>query len=166
MLKREDLTAAEWLIVRNAPHHVALAVSATEGSLLDEMLERAAAMAGIVDAANSRHPLVAGISAGPDIMDAQDQLRVWFHSLDESERNAHRLQDKALALFRQALDALKARGGHDDVDCYSDFVIALATRVARAAREGDMLGIGGALMSGSEKSFIALLEGAVVSNRR
>jgi hypothetical protein len=166
MLRREELTDAEWLIVRNAPHHVALAVSASEGSLLDEMLERAAALAGIVDAANSRYSLLSGIAAGPEIMAAQDQLRAWIHGLDDSERTPARLQDKAMALFRDAINTLHSRGGHDDVEHYCAFVIGLATRVARAAREGDLLGFGGQLMSGSEQSFIAKLEQVVVSTRR
>lgn len=166
MLRREHLTDTEWLIVRNAPHHVALAVSISEGSLFDEMLERAAAMAGIVDAANSRHPLLSGIAGSPDIMAAQEQLRDWLRSLDDAERTPARLQDQALTVFRDAVQALHSRGGQEDVQHYCDFVIALATRVARAAREGDMLGFGGQLMSGSEQTFIALLEETVVSIRR
>src|SRR5262245_55834799 len=49
MLTREQLTDEQWRTVRNTPHHVALAVSVAGGSLFDEMLEREAAMAGIVD---------------------------------------------------------------------------------------------------------------------
>ena len=75
MLTREQLTDDQWRTVRNTPHHVAIAVSAAGGSIFDEMLERAAAMSGIVDALNSRHPLVQGIGASADIMAAQDQVR-------------------------------------------------------------------------------------------
>ena len=50
MLTRDQLTDDQWRTVRNTPHHVAIAVSAAGGSIFDEMLERAAAMAGIVDA--------------------------------------------------------------------------------------------------------------------
>jgi hypothetical protein len=81
--------------VRNTPHHVAIAVSAAGGSIFDEMLERAAAMSGIVDALNSRHPLVQGIGASADIMAAQDQVRAWYHGLEDSERHAAALQAKA-----------------------------------------------------------------------
>jgi hypothetical protein len=163
MLTREQLTDDQWRTVRNAPHHVAIAVSATGGSLFDEMLERTAAMAGIVDALNSRHPLVQGIGASADIMAAQDQLRHWYHGLDDSERHAGSLQAKALAMFKDAVGTLSERGQHDDVQHYCDFVIALATRVARTAREGDVLGFGGELVSGAERAFIALLEAATTS---
>jgi hypothetical protein len=49
---------------------------------------------------------------------------------------------------------------------YCDFVITLATRVARTAREGDVLGIGGELVSSGERGFIALLEAAIAANGR
>ena len=88
MLTREQLTDDQWRTVRNTPHHVAIAVSAVGGSIFDEMLERAAAMSGIVDALNSRHPLVQGIGASADIMAAQDQVRTWYHGLEDSERHA------------------------------------------------------------------------------
>jgi hypothetical protein len=161
MLSREHLTEDEWRAVRNTPHHVALAVSAAEGSLFDEMLERTAAMSGIVDALNSRHPLLNGIAASTAIMHAQDQLRSWYHGLEEAERSVARLQAMALAMFKEAVGALRERGGHDDVRHYGDFVVGLAMRVARSAREGDVCGFGGELVSGDERSFIALLEATV-----
>jgi hypothetical protein len=37
-------------------------------------------------------------------------------------------------------------------------VISLARRVARAAKEGDLLGVGGTLMSPPEQQFIRRLE--------
>jgi len=166
MLTREQLTEEQWRTVRNTPHHVAIAVSAAGGSIFDEMLERAAAMSGIVDALNSRHPLVQGIGGSADIMAAQDQVRSWYHGLDDSERHAANLQAKALAMFKDAIGMLEARGQRDDVHVYCDFVIALATRVARTAREGDMLGMGGELVSGGERSFIALLEAATTADGR
>ena len=59
------------------------------------------------------------------------------------------------------------RGQHDDVRLYCDFVIASRERASRAtAREGDMLGIGGELVSSGERSFIALLEAATTANGR
>ena len=164
MLTRDRLTDEEWRTVRNAPHHVAIAISAAGGSIFDEMLERAAAMAGILDALNSRHPLLQGIGASADIMAAQAQLRSWYYELEDSERHAAALQAKALAMFKDAIAMLESRGHRDDVRVYCDFVIALATRVARTAREGDVLGIGGELVSGGERSFIALLEAATTTS--
>jgi len=166
MLSREQLTDDQWRAVRNTPHHVALAVSALGGSIFDEMLERSAAMAGIVDALNSRHPLLRGIAASTDIMDAQDQVRTWYHGLEEAERNIDSLRAKALLSLQDAILALNTCGETDDVRHYGDFVIALATRVARAAREGDLFGVGGELVSTHERSFIELLEVTIDSAGR
>jgi hypothetical protein len=165
MLTRKELTEEQWRTVRNAPHHVAIAVSAEIGSILDEMLERAAAMEGIVDALNSRHPLVRDIAESADIMAAQDQVRAWYHALEDSERHAAQLQAKALAIFEDAVVTLHERGHHEDVRYYTDFVISLATRVARSAREADLFGFGGELVSGGERTFIALLEATTLRIR-
>ena len=55
MLTRDQLTDEEWCTVRNTPHHVAIAISAAGGSIFDEMLERAAAMA-----VNEAAPVIPG----------------------------------------------------------------------------------------------------------
>jgi len=165
MLTREKLTIVQWQAVRNTPHHVVIAVSAAGGSPFDEMLERAAGMQGIVDATNSTHPLVSEIGGSTHIMNAQDDIRKWFYTLDESHRTPDRLQEKALETARHALEALGTHGSADDLMHYGEFVLSLAMRVARAAREGDLLGIGGELVSEKERRFIDRLDQLVQERR-
>ncbi len=165
MLTRDKLTTAQWQAVRNTPHHVMIAVSAAGGSAFDEMLERSAGLQAIVDATNSTHPLVSEIGGSTHIMHAQDDVRKWFYTLDESHRTPDRLQEKALETARHALDALGTHGTAVDLMHYSEFVMSLAMRVARAAREGDVFGIGGELVSQKEKQFIERLD-QLVKDRR
>jgi hypothetical protein len=99
-------------------------------------------------------------------MEAQDQVRTWYHGLEDAERNVDSLRAKALGSLQDAILALNASGATDDVRHYGDFVIALATRVARAAREGDLCGVGGELVSTHERSFIELLEVTIDSAGR
>jgi hypothetical protein len=165
MLTREQLTALQWQAVRNTPHHVIIAVSASGGSPFDEMLERAAGLQGIVDAGNSTHPLVIEIAAAPHIMTAQDDIRRWYYTLEELHRTPQSLQEKALETARHALDALGTHGSADDLLYYGEFVLSLANRVARAAREGDFMGIGGELVSTQERRFIERLD-QLVRDRR
>ena len=116
---------------------------------------------------NNRHPLVQGIGASADIMAAQDQLRPWYHGLDDSERHAANLQAKALAMFKDAVGTLAAaRPARRRTSLLRFRYRVWRTRVARSAREGDMLGIGGELVSSGERSFIALLEAATSANGR
>jgi hypothetical protein len=165
MLTRDKLTVVQWQAVRNTPHHVIIAVSAAGGSPFDEMLERAAGMQGIVDAINSTHPLVSEIGGSTHIMHAQDDIRKWFYTLDESHRTPDRLQEKALETARHALEALGTHGSSEDLMHYGEFVLSLAMRVARAAREGDLLGIGGELVSEKERRFLDRLDQLVQERR-
>ena len=166
MLTRDQLTDDQWRTVRNAPHHVAIAVSAVGGSIFDEMLERAAAMAGIVDASITAIRSYRASAPAPTSWPPRISCGRWYHGLDDSERHAANLQAKALAMFKDAVRMLAERGQNDDVRPYCDFVIGLANRVARSAREGDMLGVGGELISSGERTFIALLEAATSANGR
>jgi hypothetical protein len=165
MLTRDKLTVVQWQAVRNTPHHVIIAVSAAGGSPFDEMLERAAGMQGIVDAINSTHPLVSDIGGSAHIMHAQDDIRKWYYTLDESHRTPDRLQEKALETARHALEALGTHGSADDLMHYGEFVLSLAMRVARAAREGDVMGIGGELVSEKERRFMDRLDQLIQERR-
>jgi hypothetical protein len=165
MLTRDKLTTVQWQAVRNTPHHVIIAVSAAGGSAFDEMLERAAGLKGIVDASHSSHPLVSEIGGGTHIMQAQDDVRKWYYTLDEVHRTPDRLQEKALETAKHALEALGTHGSADDLMHYGEFVLSLATRVARAAREGDIMGIGGELVSEKERRFIERLD-LLIQERR
>ena len=166
MLTRDKLTIVQWRAVRNTPHHVIVAVSATGGSPFDEMLERAAGLQGIVDAMHSTHPLVREIAGSVHIMQAQDEIRSWYYTLEEIHRTPESLQDKALESMHHALDVLGTHGGPEDLLHYADFVVSTANRVARAAREGDLLGVGGELISRREREFIERLQGVVETKRR
>lgn len=165
MLTREQLTIVQWQAVRNTPHHVIIAVSASGGSPFDEMLERAAGLQGIVDAINSTHPLVSEIAAASHIMHAQDDIRRWYYTLEEPHRTPQSLQDKALDTARHALEALGTHGAAEDLFHYGEFVLSLANRVARAAREGDFFGVGGELVSAQERRFIERLDRLIQERR-
>jgi hypothetical protein len=165
MVTRDKLTAEQWQAVRNAPHHGVIAVSSVGGSAFDDMLERSAGLQGIVDAINATHPLVSEIAGSVHIMNAQDEVRQWYYTLEEPRRTPQTLQDKALDTARHALEALGNHGTAEDLLHYSEFVRSLAMRVARAAREGDLFGIGGELVSGGERAFLEQLDRLIEQRR-
>jgi hypothetical protein len=158
MLTRDRLTEHQWIPIRNTPHHVVIAVSAAGGSPLDDLLEHRAGLQGIVDAMHSTHPLVREIAASHHIMHAQDHVRTWYYTLPDPDRTPTTLQSKAIESFQHALSVLAEHGVRDDQLHYSEFVLSLATRVARAAREGDLMGLGGQLVSTNERAFIQQIE--------
>jgi hypothetical protein len=154
MLTREKLTVEQWRDVRDTPHHVIVAVSASGGSALDEMLERHAGLQGVVDAMHSTHPLVRELAVSSNIMQAQTDIREWYYTVPDAERTPATLRAKALESMGRALDAIGVHGTPEDRLHYVEFVVALANRVAKAAREGDVLGVGGELVSKDEREFI------------
>jgi len=166
MLTRDKLSAVQWRAVRDTPHHVVVAVSASGGSPFDEMLERSAGLQGIVDAMHSTHPLVREIAVSTHIMQAQTEVRSWYYTLQEESRTPVTLQQKAIESMQHALDAIGTHGGPEDLLHYAEFVLSTANRVARAAREGDLLGLGGELVSRGEREFIASLEQLAQSRQR
>jgi hypothetical protein len=158
MLTREKLTVEQWRDVRDTPHHVIVAVSASGGSALDEMLERHAGLQGVVDAMHSTHPLVRELAVSSNIMQAQTDIREWYYTVPDAERTPATLRAKALESMGRALDAIGVHGTPEDRLHYVEFVVALANRVAKAAREGDVLGVGGELVSKDEREFIDRLQ--------
>lgn len=159
MLTRERLTDEEWCTVRDAPHLVMMAISTAGGSPMDQMLERHAGMRGVVEASDSPHPLVRSLAAAPEIMLAQDAVQRRLHRLPDTERTPAGLQELALQAMSQALDVVAGHGTDQDLREYAEFVQSLAHKVARAAREGDVLGIGGRRISGAEAAFLERLAG-------
>jgi hypothetical protein len=166
MLTRDKLNATQWRAVRDTPHHVVIAVSTSGGSPFDEMLERSAGLQGIVDAMHSSHPLVREIAGSTHIMQAQTEIRSWYYTLQDEHRTPVTLQQKAIESMHQALDAIEAHGGPEDLLHYAEFVLSTANRVARAAREGDLFGLGGELVSRGEREFIENLERVAQSRQR
>ena len=100
------------------------------------------------------------------IMQAQDEIRAWFYTLQEEHRTPANLQQKAIESMHHALDALDTHGGPEDLLHYAEFVLSTATRVARAAREGDVLGVGGQIISRNEQEFIQQLEGLAAARKK
>jgi hypothetical protein len=158
MLTREKLNDADWAVIRDTPHLVIIGISSTGGSPMDELLEHTAGMKSIVDGMNSTHPLIREIAVGANIMQAQKSIQSWYRSLAEVDRKPVSLQEKALDSMKGAVDVLRTKGGPEDLLQYSDFVRSLAMRVARAAKEGDVLGVGGELVSAGERKFLERLE--------
>jgi hypothetical protein len=120
------------------------------------MLERKAGVQGIVDGAHSSQAVLREVAA--DILHAQDDFSTWLRGHPDSARTAALLHARALECMKQAIDAIAAHGSAQDVEYYSDFVLGIASRVSKAAREGDVMGLGGEVVSKGEAEFIAQLK--------
>lgn len=161
LLTQGSLSPEQWAALRNLPHLVAVAVSASSGSPIDLLFERAAGRAAIANGINNDHPLVRAIAARDEIAAAAAAVRALLTESHGTHRPPQELLPVATEAARQAAGMLRALGGELDRYAYREFVLAVARKVAEAAREGDILGLGGRLVSDAERAAIDAIEQAL-----
>src|SRR5918995_198802 len=138
MTTQADFEAEEWQTVVAAPAIAGFIVSAAErGDRTSELM----AIAQAYVEAEKAHPgsdLLGGVVAR-----AQESVP---HEPSVPERP----QADGLERIGTAVALLEAKATPEEVDTYRRFAFDVAERVALAARSGDVLGIGGELVSDAE----------------
>jgi hypothetical protein len=158
LLTRAALSAEQWAAVRDAPHLVVFAVSGASGSPLDLLLERAAGRAAIASGINSDHPLVRAIAERAELDVAAALAEEIAIGTYGPLRPPAVLMEFAIDALRRAVAVLREHGAEPDRCAYREFVLGVAHRVARAAREGDFLGFGGQRVSDAERAALIAFE--------
>lgn len=161
LLTRAALSSEQWAELRNLPHLVAIAVSASAGSPIDLLFEHAAGRAAIASGINNEHPLVREIAGRREIAAASVAVK----GLVVEPRGMHRPPEELLPLATEAArhvaELLRALGNELDRYAYREFVLGVARKVADAAREGDFLGLGGQRVSDAERAAISAVAEAL-----
>lgn len=75
-------------------------------------------------------------------------------AVDEMPRNSAEAKQQAINAGRKAIDILKSKTAPEDINAYREFFMAVAVRVADAAKEGSFLGIGGKRVSDAEQALL------------
>jgi len=78
-----------------------------------------------------------------------------------AKKPAAELKTLAVEASRRVYDILRAKGRELDLYAYRTFINQVSRAVAEAAREGDVLGIGGTLVSDTERAVIAAVQDAL-----
>lgn len=160
LLTRASLSPEQWTTLRNLPHLVAIAVSASSGSPIDLLFELPAGRAAIADGINNDHPLMQAIAGRGEIEAAAVAVRALVTDPYRA-RPPEELLPLAIEAARHAADVLRLQGNELDLYAYRRFVLGVARRVAEAAREGDFLGLGGHLVSDAERAAIGAVAEAL-----
>jgi hypothetical protein len=161
LLSRAERSDEQYFALRDAPHFAAIAVSSAAGSLVDEVRERAAANRAIAEGIHSEHPLIREIAGTDDVKDAERAIRAAIFARDPEHRGATDKEKLAVESVRRAVALLNDKGGMHDIAAYRDFVLKVVYGVSGAAREGDVLGIGGEVVGDAERAVIRAIEGAL-----
>jgi len=163
LLDRELLTDEQWSLLRAAPQHVLLAVSASGGSRLDAILERSAGRRAIENGRNNDHPLIRQIAESAQIEAAEHTVEAYVYNEQGVLREADQLLALAKDSVRAAADLLRRTGSELDMYAYREFIVGVARTVAEAAREGDFIGLGGHRVSDAERAVIAAVSQALAT---
>src|SRR4051794_817466 len=142
MTAKAAFNAEEWTVLANAPVLAALWVASAErGGSVRESIALSKAYA--LERAEDHSPLLKEIlatapSLGPGV----------------NARGAEDLRRDAPAALRQAIATLERLAADSEVVEYKRFVYHVAEAVARAHREGGVLGIGGIAISEPEQAVL------------
>jgi hypothetical protein len=154
LLAQESLSADQWAILRDTPYLVVLAVSAAGGSRLDALLERAAGAKAIANGINNEHPLIRLIATESEMEKVIADMYARFAGPSGPKYSPAEIKQLAIQSAGAAFAVLGKLGGELDAFAYRTFVVGVARAVAEAAREGDVLGLGGTLVSDQERAVI------------
>jgi hypothetical protein len=183
MTTKADYTAEEWAAVREAPALVGFAVIASDpNSPLGIAKELVALVEAerAVDAQDSTNELIRAVLADlglptedapeprtpgaqgdtphatPQPADATAQAKDVARPKDLAQA-----KDDALALCGQVAAILAAKAPATEADGYKHWLLAIARRVAEAAKEEGVFGIGSAWVSQQEVAMLAELADAL-----
>ena len=141
MTRKADFNAEEWSTVTAAPALAAIAVAAADrGGTLREGLGMARTYQEARAAEHSE--LLEAILASPPAVDR------------EGVKDAAGVADRAEQTVRAASDLLREKATPAELREFGDFVVAVTDAVARAHKEGGVLGFGGKDVSPAEQELL------------
>lgn len=141
MTRKADFNAEQWSDLTAAPALAALAVAAADrGGTLRETI----AMARVYQEART--------SSHTELIEALITSPPGVQPIPAGERD--QLLERAVTGLQGASDLLRDRGTDADVLAFGDFVVAVCDAVARAHKEGSVLGFGGKEVSAAEQGVL------------
>ncbi len=160
MSTKNDFDEQSWKILRQTPQLVGAAMMMAGASGLGTIKESFALGQGLLQGQSNNNPLVQALNTRDEILAAQNEMKEWMRSPEPGDPKT-RFRAAALEKVRAAVATLKAKGSPEDLASYRDWVYSLAEEVAKAAREGGVLGFGGVQVSPEEQSLLAELKVAL-----
>jgi len=141
MTKKADFNAEEWSVVLQGPPIAGMmVVTAEKGGTIRESVSMGKAY---VEAKQQ-----GGTELVTDILAAQPEVdRSRFSTQEQLRTEGKQALQDAVALLGQKATA-------EEVEEYKQFVLALATKVASAHKEGGFLGAGGKAISDAEQTAL------------
>jgi hypothetical protein len=155
---KDKFTPEEWNSLLSAPMLASYAVAGSDPSGKEGFIQEMSAVAdGIVEGEQgaSKESLLGAVVADI-IANAEDEHRGQTEKLSKTE-----VKERVLENCRAVARLLQAKANEEEAGEYKRWVVRVAHRVASAAKEGGILGFGGAQISGSEIEIINEIGAAI-----
>lgn len=151
MSDKEKFTSDEWMNLLKAPMLIAYAVSGSAQNKREDLVPEMAAVAeGVIEGEQraAKDSLLGAVIT--DILaNADDEVRVQTEKLSPEE-----VKSRALNISRAVAASLAAKVSAEAAYEYKRWLLVVAEKVASAAKEGGILGFGGAQISPHEITTI------------
>jgi hypothetical protein len=162
MGSKDNFTTEEWRSLIKAPMLVSYAVAGAAPSGEDGFIQEMSAVADAIIAGGqqaSKGSLLEAVVA--DIMaNAQDELRGPTETISVRE-----IKSRALDNCRSVAALLQTKASAEESAEYKRWLLAVAQRVAAAAKEGGIFGFGGTQVNESEAATINEIATALGTER-
>jgi hypothetical protein len=163
---KDTFTDDEWFLLLSTPSMIGASVAAAGQSGLGTLKEAVASLETIAGAAKS-YPNNELITELVKRADNKDEARVQAQKYTEMAKaklqgkKPDQLTQEMLEDTKKAVAMLKQKAPNALED-YKAWSLAVAEKVANAAKEGGFLGFGGERVSGAEKTLIDDIKAALV----
>lgn len=154
MAFQEQFGEDDWQIVVRAPFQAALAIIAADPGGLVAAAKEGGALAGVMRAGDGAGGLVDELVA--DIASDRPSVK----EIGISRQPKDQALSAAITSLIQAVAVVEAKAP-DEVAAFRTWLSSISERVANAAKEGGLLGVGGELVSDDEQAALGQIAGAL-----
>jgi hypothetical protein len=160
MLTKNDFSETDWNALRETPHLVGAAVMMAGSSGLGTLKESFAIAKSVLEGQSSELPLLRDLSNRDEIMKTQEGLRTLVGQIEPAKLQTQ-VRSQAIEKAKAAVALLSARGTAEEASAFRTWIYKVAESVAKSAKEGGFLGIGGTQVSEGEQAFLGELKSAL-----
>ncbi len=151
MSVKDKFTPEEWKSLLKAPMLAGYAVAGADPSKEERFIQEMSAVADAIIEGEQR--------AAKDSLLSAVVADIYANADDEQRGQTEKMsvgdaKERALENSRAVAAMLKTKATAEEADEYKRWVIAVAHKVASAAKEGGFLGFGGTQVSGNEVEII------------
>lgn len=162
MTTKSAFTEKEWKLLLQAPSMAGMYITLASPSFTDSVKESMAVANKIADAARA--------GSGPELtlslveeFKSFSNVRAMQPKFESHDPEA--IKAEALASLREATAAVNQQASADESQEYRKWVYDIAVAAAEAAKEGDILGIGGERVNEAERVALEEIASALDLNR-